>query len=243
MIDNINQSREAQAGGLRERIALENQWYSSLQDMKAGKRAEPDWSVYASPHYLGDLWGCWTQYSRKYLREMNNPKSMFSHSVLDDFGTVRLLVDVGCGIGYTTAVWKQLFPTARVVGTNLRDTVQWRVCEKMRKAHFFELVEKKADVGGERADVVFASEYFEHFQDPITELREMVKDLRQPRCLLLASSFNTVSIGHFTEYLCDGEFIDQSRISKRFNEELKKLGYARQKTRIFNKKPDYWRCD
>ena len=85
-------------------------------------------------------------------------------------------------------------------------------------------------------DTIFASEYFEHFERPIEHLQDIVKHLN-PKYLIIANSFNTKSIGHFHKYKHNEEVIDETKISKRWNNELVKLGYTKLHPTIFNHNP------
>ena len=77
-------------------IRLERKWYRSIL-------TEPDYMVYSDPYYLCDLWSCWILYSRESVKTLTRPKSAISKSVVDHFGKVQTVLDVGCGIGLTTA--------------------------------------------------------------------------------------------------------------------------------------------
>ena len=47
-------------------------------------------------------------------------------------------------------------------------------------------------------DLVFASDYFEHFESPIKHLNEVLKV--NPKLIVVANSFGSVSVGHFNIY-------------------------------------------
>jgi hypothetical protein len=90
------------------------------------------------------------------------------------------------------------------------------------------------------ADLVFASEYFEHFEEPIAHLVEVV-ELTRPRALLIANAFSAKSIGHFDEYVVDGRRVSGDVVGRRFNDTLRRIGYSKIETRLWNNRPAYWK--
>ena len=211
-----------------------SRWYESL------RTGAPDYGVYDGVYYLGELWACWVVYSRKYLRGIVSPKSLpDAGGVVRDCGEVKRVVDLGCGIGFSTAALRQMYPGAEVLGTNLDGTLQTDFARRMGSAHGFEVCPDVAHVG-RRTDVVFASEYFEHIQDPVTHLLEVVKYL-QPRVLILANSFGVVAVGHFDTYSICGEDAAPRSASLRLHRELRRLGYEKVQTKLWNSRPAYWR--
>jgi len=212
---------------------LTNQWYECLDadDLASA------YGVYNDDYYFTDLWTCFTKYSRQYL------KNVRKHMNFSD----GRIIDLGCGIGYTTAALKETYPNCEVFGTNIIRTKQWDFCERMASKYGFRLVSEipsKLDnpiLGGTpKTNIVFASEYFEHIYDPILHLEEIVSVLR-PECFIIANAFNTRSIGHFKTYSVHYEAVDQSKISRMFNNKLRDLDYTKQKMPFFNNKPNVWR--
>ena len=166
--------------------------------------------------YLADLWASWIVYSRKYLLSMMKPAKLrydeeeyvvVEESLLGRMENPQKIVDVGCGIAYTTAAFKQAYPSARVVGTNLGDTLQFKFCKLMSELYGFEVAAKPEDVPG-HADVLFASEYFEHFD--------------------------------FDSYVFNGSRISGGSMARRFNSEMRSLGYRKIPTSVWNGRPTYW---
>jgi len=220
----------------REPLALlERDWYASVS---AG---QPDYSVYADTRFLSDLWACWCVYSRSYLRIMRDAKTSNGNTVLEDIGEAACVVDLGCGTGYTTAAIAELFPRADVVGTNIKDTAQYSIASEVAASTggSFRLVGDIAQVG-RQADLVFASEYFEHHEDPVSHLNEVL-DSVAPRCLVLANSFSASAIGHFPTYRDGTERVANKLTGRRFNTTLRKRGYEAVETGFWNGRPAYWR--
>ena len=198
-------------------------WYRSVAE------GRPDDDVYLGAYYLVVAWQSWVEWSRKYLRILRG-------KLLEHLPEVDLALDLGCGLGLSTAALRSIFPGARVAGTNLRASLQWRVAEEMSARYGFELVEDCSEVP--EPDLVLASEYFEHFVDPVAHLREVL-DAR-PRSLAIASAFGAVAVGHFPEYELDGRAISPTKIGRAFNAELRAAGYAMVKHGAWNNRPNLW---
>jgi SAM-dependent methyltransferase len=221
--------RSADRAQMRIAQVLEQRWYASLD---AGS---PDWSVYNTDYYMGELWACWIVYSRGYLR------SLYRAGIVEDLSGIRGVVDLGCGFGYTTAALKEMFPSATVVGTNLEGTVQIELARRIAARAHFSIVPDIKDIATP-VNFVFASEYFEHILEPILHLQEVIQRL-QPRAFIIANAFGTRSIGHFDYYNVDGHPLDAKKTSKKFNDTLRLNGYSKVKTGLWNNRPTYWKRD
>ncbi|MDX2277751.1 MAG: hypothetical protein NW206_20050 [Hyphomonadaceae bacterium] len=204
---------------------LFSRWYAPLRN---GGGA-PDYGVYAEDDYLAEVWLCWFNYSRAAigLLPQHLPKL-----------APASVVDLGNGLGVSTVALKQAFPSARVIGTNLRDTTQWKTNEHLAERYGYEFVGGVGEISG-GADLVFASEYFEHFHDPLPHLRDVLSTLR-PRALLIANAFNVDSIGHFDTYHHNGGMVSGADMSKLFNAEMRRHGYEVERTKYWNQRPAYW---
>jgi 2-polyprenyl-3-methyl-5-hydroxy-6-metoxy-1,4-benzoquinol methylase len=214
---------------------LTDLWYERLS---AGD-IDSAYAVYNDDYYFTDLWNCFVTYSRTYLRRFYK-KSMDDKSILDVTSDAKVIVDIGCGIGYTTSTLAQMYPNAKVYGLNLKDTKQWSFCENMSKKYNFTMIDSIDLVDGP-ADFIFASEFFEHILDPIEYVTNVVNKL-SPKYMFISNAFNTRSIGHFNTYtLSDGTNVESDRISKLFNKSVKDLRYEKIKTTLFNNKPNVWK--
>lgn len=209
-----------------EMVELEQRWFDSLD------HGTPDYGVYGDPFYFVDVWVCWTKYSRKYLQAM--ARDPHAAQALRDAKTI---VDLGCGFGYTTAGLKQIAPRATVYGTNLPQTAQWRMASDLGAERGFEVVE---GLNGIEADVVFASEYFEHHRRPIEHL-EAVIDACKPKHLLAASTFTQPAIGHFNAYRHGSVDYTGRQIAAWFAVTLRERGYEQVRTSMWNQRPALWR--
>lgn len=208
------------------REALRKRWYASLHT------GSPDYGIYDTDEYLAEAWHCWRTYSSRYLK-------LIRRSGLSARLRPRVVVDLGCGIGWSTAVLAKMFPDAAVIGTNLLTSTQTKVARLIAQdqAIAFDIVEDPAAIG--HADLVFASEYFEHFPAPIDHLRDIEAALT-PAVLLTASTFTQPSAGHFDSYQVDTVAIRGTGISRRFNAELRSIGYTRMPITFWNDRPACW---
>jgi len=154
------------------------------------------------------------------------------------------IIDLGCGFGYSTAMIKQAFPNKEVIGTNLKDTDQYRFCEKMSKIYNFKIVNSEYEIKN-NIDFIFASEYFEHIFDAPINVENLLNHLN-PKYLLLANTFNQESVGHFNKYSyknCKNnkiELIKNSNASRAFNSVLRNNEYTKIKTGLWNDRPNLW---
>tara|TARA_B100001250_G_C19817272_1_gene799326 strand:- start:2728 stop:3579 length:852 start_codon:yes stop_codon:yes gene_type:complete len=218
--------------------SLYKRWYNSL------KSSTPAYEVYDSPLYLAEAFACWSIYARKYLLQINKEKSLSPTGVVKDLGQVKSVVDLGCGIGFSTAALTQLFPNAQVVGTNVPDSDQTRIAKRIADPYKtgenrFEMVASPNQIN-KPVDLVFASEYFEHFETPIQHLFEVLQEL-DPCNLLIANTFTSPSIGHFDIYKHEAVEYSGIQISRLFNKALKEKGYENIKTTLWNNRPTYWK--
>jgi len=235
----LNGNEDARAF-LRHNQELEQHWYDSL------KKGDPDYSVYDDVYYLADCFICWKRYSRKYLKEIINPKSLGKkvkgewidlQSIKEYMSTPEKIADIGCGIGYSSAALTEMFPYSNIIGTNLRETKQWKVCEYLANEQGFDLTETVQQVG--KVDMVFASEYFEHFLTPVEHLIEVMHNC-EPRYILFANTFGSKSIGHFDTYYHDSTPYTGREISRLFSKMLRKFGYKKVKTNCWNNRPNFY---
>lgn len=210
---------------------LELRWYESI------KQGEPDYGVYSDDEYLAEAWYCWAKYSREYLRALTSPKLEGDRAPSDVFSPSRI-ADIGCGVGYTTACLKEMWPRAEVVGTNVEGSKQAALVARMARCRGYKLECGGLDKVG-KVDLVFASEYFEHFYEPLAHLTEVL-DYLAPEVVVTANAFTSRSTGHFPEYLIDGEIVSNKRVTRRFTQAMNERGYQRVLFDVWNGRPVIW---
>jgi hypothetical protein len=212
---------------------LLSRWYDSLV------AKNPDYSVYGEDEYIAELWACWKIYSKAHLTNIQKPASLLTQSIVAAHQDDKIIVDLGCGFAYTTATFTQIFPQATVFGTNLDNTLQMSVAKTMAHDYGFTMKTDASEIGT-KADLVFASEYFEHFDQPLDHL-DYIIDTINPRAMLIANAFGPRAIGHFDHYVVDGITYTAKQTGKLFNARMKKHGYVRCKTKLWNSRPAYWK--
>lgn len=200
-----------------------NTWYDSIKD----DYSNPAYWIYGEPLYLGEVLFCWKKYSRTYiklLRKLN-------------LKNINKILDLGCGIGFTTLALSEQY-NCDVFGTNIKDTLQYDINKFVinkygtEKCHIID-----SNFGtNEKIDLIFASEFFEHIINPIELLKDIL-NFYKPRYFIFANSFKPKNIGHFNNYLNNGELIDPKKTSYLFSKMLKDNGYKRVDTHFYNDRP------
>lgn len=209
-------------------LRLELAWFDG-QDKGINR-----YDVYGDKDYYSEVFACWYIYSRDYIKRLikfrdTNP-DLFSKL---GFGDVNSIIDVGNGLGITTLTLAREFPNARVYGTNLKDTDQWKFCTRTNDDEYT-LIDDYSSIGS--IDMVFASEYFEHIDNCLEHLEDMVSKL-DPKIFVVANSFNTRGIGHLYLYNNYGIKYPQEKMSKMFTQKMKELGYEKAKVGFWNNTP------
>lgn len=129
-------------------------WYKALVNDRIW------WDLYTSDYYIAALVFCYFKFSRHYVRLLEKNKEAFK---------IKSILDVGNGLGCSTDDLACIFPDAKVVGTNI-EGIQTEIARKLYpNINIIQKIPKK------HYDLIFASEYFEHFEDPFQHLRKMLK--------------------------------------------------------------------
>ena len=226
-IDKDKSRNILKSGELFKRLTEE--WYKELNN----NNLENAYKVYDDDYYFVDIFNCYVNYSRNYI------KRIIKSSCFDELQKCESIIDIGCGISYSTSLLKQIFPESRVFAINLENTKQWKFCELMSKEMDFILL-NSIDKIEQNVDIVFASEYFEHIYNPTKHIDDIVNKLK-PKYMIIANAFNTWSIGHFEKYEYDNTIVEQNIINKLFNKHLINLGYEKMKCKMWNNRPIVWK--
>lgn len=217
----LNPVQLAVIGSIARRMLREPEWMDPLQKRWYDSQQE-DQSVYDDDGYIAELWRCWVRYSRGYLLDLRS-------SFISDW-PVASVVDVGNGFGYTTLGLSELWPRAKVFGTNVSEP-QMAVARSLG-------VDVRPGIE-HPVDLVFASEYFEHWRHPIEHLDDVL-DAADPIALVCANTFNGVSTGHFDMYWHHDVAMTGRQTSRRFNARLRERGFSRVETGFWNNRPAVW---
>jgi len=221
---------------------LFNQWYLSLDK----DDRNPDYSVYGDPYYMFEVWLSWVNYARRYILDIQKIKkckpheAMYNISIADDMRRdgLKTILDLGCGFGYSTAAFKELFPECDVYGTNFETSLQFTISKDIGKTAGYTMLPDHSLLNN--VDLVFASEYFEHIIDPIEHLRDIIEKC-SPRYFLIASTFDQKAIGHFDTYVSGTQMLRGKEISLKFNNFLETHGYTFVEAGHWNNRPNYWK--
>jgi hypothetical protein len=211
---------------------LEQRWYESVDS------GQPNYALYDINEYLTEVWFCYEVYSKKYLKEIQKEKSLPPFGIYAQNKNAQLIVDLGNGLGITSAALAEMFPAAKVIGTNVPDSSQYKMAQILAKQYGFSMVSDVTEIQAQ-ADLLFASEYFEHFENPIDHLLHIIKTI-QPKRMLIANTFTNNAIGHFHTYQYQGQAINGKAMSRLFNATLRSLGYKKVITKMWNNRPAYW---
>jgi trans-aconitate methyltransferase len=212
---------------------LEDRWYDAL------KRGFADYDVYGETEYIGELWVNWYAYTRNFLKDIRHKKALFGKSIVDDLSAIPCVVDLGCGMGSSTSALSQMFPDSHVYGHNLDNTAQMTVCRQLARRFGFSVITDLTQVN-EKGGLVFASAYFEHIKAPIDHLWDVIEKLN-PEAFLIANYFNISSVGHFHVYDVGTKRYHERDLSMIFNDSMRRFGYEKVKTGLWNNTPNYWR--
>ena len=203
-------------------MILQKRWYDSVTG------GHPDLSVYCEQIYLADLLACYLIYSRKYLLQLRKKFNLMQYRT----------VDLGCGLGYTTAVLNEMSAND-VFGTYFSESWQSRFAETVAEDCGFTLNNDLSSINS--VDFVFASEYFEHFEQPVAHLCEEIFPLNF-KLMLVANAFNADSCGHFNRgYVVNLQPVTSRAIGRKFNEHMRMHGYERIETGWWNDRPAVWK--
>lgn len=179
-----------------EEQELDNWWYDNYKDF----------SRYASWHYLYAGLNCFDRFSK--------PCAIYAKQYLGD-REIKSIVDVGGGIGLSTMLLADLFPEAKVYYNNITPSLQADFFEAHKHycTNIPQAMTEKEMLQHGPFDMLFASEYFEHFEDPQQQTNFLL-DKVGFKYLVINNSFNVKAYGHFKEFKCVGETLAPKQMSK-----------------------------
>ena len=170
-----------------EEKELDNWWYDNYKDF----------SRYKSYHYLYAGLNCFDRFSK--------PCAIYAKQYLGD-RKIKSIVDVGAGIGLSTMLLADLFPEAVVYYNNITPSVQADFFKNHKGygrgewgAPTIGTITEKEMMQHGPFDMLFASEYFEHFEDPMKQTDFLLNQVGFKH-LVINNSFNVKAYGHFNEF-------------------------------------------
>lgn len=163
-----------------EEKELDDWWYENY----------PDFSRYQSYHYLYAGLNCFNNYSKQC--------ALYAHQYLGD-KNIKSIVDVGAGIGLSTMLLADLFPEAKVYYNNITPSLQADFFEAHKDSKNITDITEKEMMQHGPFDMLFASEYFEHFEYPMRQTDFLLNKVGF-KYLVINNSFNVRAYGHFKEF-------------------------------------------
>ena len=203
------------------------------------KEYEPAFELYGHDLYMNEAFQCWKLYSRRYLTLLR--KYLARPDCEIHMSDVKTVLDLGCGIGYTTVGLSSIFPDATIIGTNLSGTLQYKIAEDIcRDFPNCIICDESHNANLHKSpDLVFASEFFEHLIEPLELLDNIIGKYR-PKYFVFANTFTKMSLGHFEKYFADDRSIDGKTMSREFIKRLRSHGYVKVSTKFFNNRPSIY---
>jgi 2-polyprenyl-3-methyl-5-hydroxy-6-metoxy-1,4-benzoquinol methylase len=179
---------------------------------------------------------------RSYINILKNRKRLFERKMIDeqtcnDWNNTNSIIDLGAGIGLSTFDLSEEFINSEIYYHNLKGN-QFDFAEKLLKDTKVELIENYDNIGN--IDIILAFDYFEHFENPIEELRNVIEKL-QPKYIIESSDFSHAFIGHYENYIYNNERIHHKKFKKIFNTEIEKYYKLHPVSDYcWNKEPRVW---
>lgn len=225
-VDIINRYENSPVDEIIQQSPYVKKWYASL------KKGEPDYSVYEGEYYMASSLLCYANYTRGMLRMLAKHTDVFKDKKIDT------IVDYGCGIGYSSLVLQEMWPDAKVYGTNYNPSLQLDFTKKLFKPKGLYARDRHTKIG--KVSLGFSAEYFEHFEEPVTELITIL-DKNSPDVLVTANSFAPLAVGHFNKYNVTGVGmgIDPRKTTNAFNKTMHNNGYIKY-SHWWNGRPNIW---
>jgi len=180
-----------------------------------------DFSRYSSWQYLYAALNCFVEYSR--WNVIVGLENLESWDLIKEIDSV---VDVGAGIGLSTMLLADSLPWADVHYNNI-PSIQVDFFKK-HKHQRIKLSSERDLVKHGPFDLILASEYFEHFEEPIKQL-EFLQNEVGFKIMIVSNSFTAKSYGHFKSYIIEGREYEPRQMSAIFNSVLEGPDYDRPK--------------
>lgn len=160
---------------------------------------------YYSYEYLYISFNCFKKYSKNCVLETY--KYTYNKNI-------KTILDYGAGIGLTTNLLQELFPKSQVYYINLKNSLQDKYFlviknKKIKVLNSLNIIKKEKSF-----DIIFASELFEHIEEPINLLRILMKKCK--KYFIINNSFGSDAYGHFNLYIYNKKKLTSRNISKLF---------------------------
>ena len=205
---------------LRIENEIDNTWYLT---------GEKNFSIYNDTKYLMIAYCCFKKYSRGFM--------LRSLPIVEEM-CPRTILDVGAGIGATTAMLANKFKSSKCYYQNLPgEQFNFAKCllRQFNNVEFINSVDTLKSI-----DLVVCLELFEHIKSPIDLLDRLIG--LDPKIFIISNSFGAKAFGHFSKYTVLDEEILSNKMPRIFNRYLKSRNYSidlRSKN-FWNSRPTIW---
>jgi SAM-dependent methyltransferase len=204
-------------------IALTEKWFAYYEPQHL------EYEMYASPEYAVSAYFCYATQSKAHIRQLAKWIDRYC-------SPGQRILDVGAGIGATSALLQDLLPHHQVFYSNLpgyQQTAAELLFEKTGSK--VQIVEDDTGIG---ASVVLALEYMEHFEEPALEMQRL---LSPPSVRVFAdvSSFQFSCAGHWSTYKFGGVRAGRKQARRHYNEAIRNLRFTSAHKVIEGTKP-FW---
>lgn len=191
-------------------------WYAS---------GENDISLYSSMDYVWLSYHCYKYYSKRYIQRVY--KALGGEDI-------KVVLDFGAGIGATTKLCLELFDLQKIYYLNLPGE-QTRFAELLLNGTSTSFIQNLDEIG-DKLDIIFALELFEHIKEPFPLLMEFLK--LKPKYIVTSNSFHFKAPGHHSVFIVDeGECDDGKMMHKIFKRKMSDAGYIIDDR---SKNPNFW---
>jgi SAM-dependent methyltransferase len=115
-------------------------------------------------------------------------------------GSIRAILDAGCGTGELLLQARALYPSAQLMGIDPAEG-QLRIARKLvPDALFFASAVEKVPLPDESVDVVLSTFSFHHWSDPAMGVRELTRVLRPGGRMIVADLWLPVGLWRLTPH-------------------------------------------
>ena len=92
-------------------------------------------------------------------------------------------------------------------------------------------------LNNQQIDCFIFFDFMEHLETPMEYINSIIVN-HNPKVLIFANSFNTRCIGHFIKYKHNDEIIDQTKMGRKFNKNIRDKGFKKVEAKFWNSRPN-----
>jgi len=152
------------------------------------------------------------------------------------------VLDLGAGIGASTRLLAELTGLRTIFHVYNKQSAQRRVAQVLLDGETEEIVtfdEVHAAISTD-ARAIMAFELFEHLHQPVAVAESLTMNTRV-EVICCANSFTQAGdLGHWREYIVNGERIPRKSMGRVFNRVMRDMGWTLEDTGFYNGRPNIW---